>query len=254
MVMLMTALQRLLPRAVRERTGLALCGRGTKIQKVPIETVFPQFEDCTVLVFHPSMTSTGCRLIELALFGYLAGARPDVHFFEIGTSEGRTARSVALNLGPGGQLTSIDLAADDLESARQMPDYQREEFSAAKGVYLQSLPEGLSRRITLLYGDSTKYDFHAQFGRYDVVLVDGSHALEAVLSDASTALSLVRPEGGIVLFHDYSPDTVPGVVAAVDALANSYPVRLLASTKLAVLGVGTPRIPMNTWWSTPGRG
>jgi hypothetical protein len=71
-------------------------------------------------------------------------------------------------------------------------------------------------RITQLLGDSAHFDYASWRGRMDFVFVDGSHALDYVLSDSMNALTLLKPEGGIIVWHDYGE--WPGVTLALKHL------------------------------------
>jgi predicted O-methyltransferase YrrM len=53
---------------------------------------------------------------------------------------------------------------------------------------------------------------------FDLVFVDGDHALDAVHVDLALWPRLVRP-GGTLAGHDYLPHRFPDVVREVDALA-----------------------------------
>lgn len=226
------------------RNILTLFKKKQTLKQTRIEDIFPDFGNSTIKVFHPATTPTGCRLIELILFGYLAGSLDDIHFFEIGTSEGRTTRNIAINLGEKGRLTSIDLAADQFSSMEQMPDYQKHESRLANAKFISDLPESIKTKIKLLHGDSTQYNFKEEVGEYDIVFVDGNHATEVVLKDAQTATQLLRRDGGIILFHDYLPDSMPTVVDAIHDLSKKHQMIWLEGTKLAVMFSGTPRIPV----------
>ena len=60
------------------------------------------------------------------------------------------------------------------------------------------------KQITQLYGDSAAFDFSPYEGKMDVVFVDGAHSAAYVKSDTEVALRLLKPEGGLILWHDYS--------------------------------------------------
>jgi predicted O-methyltransferase YrrM len=206
-----------------------------------IEEVFPKFASSTITLFHPSLTPTGVRLIELILFAYLASSLEDVAFFEIGTSEGRTARNIALNLGSRGRLTTIDLPVKQ-PGMTEMPAFQREEILLANAAYLKALPPDVLGKLIFLSGDSTQFDYSEHLGKYDVVFVDGNHSSEAVLADANTARRLARLEGGLVFFHDYLPGSMPTVTETIDALSKENRIIRLEGTKLALWAIGSPRI------------
>lgn len=191
------------------------------------------------------MTKTGCRLIELALFAYLAHSLDDIYFFEIGTSEGRSARTIAINLGDQGHLTTIDLPISDKISARRMPEYQKGELKNATNKFIETLPEKILQKITLLKGNSTEFDLTSHNSQYDVVFVDGNHSHESVLVDDRNARQLLRPTGGIILFHDYLPGTHQSVAETIHFLSRKNDMYWLDGTKIAISVVGKPRISIN---------
>jgi len=57
-------------------------------------------------------------------------------------------------------------------------------------------------------------------GFFDMAFIDGYHEYEAVKEDIALALPLVDPERGVLAFHDYDQRVWPGVVRAVDELAD----------------------------------
>ena len=85
-----------------------------------------------------------------------------------------------------------------------------------------------------LYGDSKQFDETPFFDWADLVFVDGSHAQSYVESDSAKAMRIVKP-GGLVLWHDYAgPGHAPGVFAALNALANTVPLRHVDGTTFAM--------------------
>ena len=96
----------------------------------------------------------------------------------------------------------------------------------------------MATRIHQLYGDSATFDFSPFRGRMGLVFVDGSHAYDYVANDAMRALAMLRPEGGVILFHDYG--TVwDDVTRALNDLRRTVPafgaLRHVEGTTLAVL-------------------
>lgn len=150
---------------------------------------------------------------------------PGQNFLEIGTYDGNTALNVAINLGEGSRLFTIDLPY--------------EELSAAKFAYDDDLVNNPQRRkkkhldkdnVTQIYADSTKldfskFDFHGAF-------IDGGHDYETVKADTINVLSNIqRP--GFVLWHDYEVECEIGDV--LHALIPEYKVKHIEGTRMGFL-------------------
>jgi len=70
------------------------------------------------------------------------------------------------------------------------------------------LKKNMGHRVNQIYCDSRKWDlsnYPSDF--FDSVLIDGSHEQEIVISDTLKALQVLR-RGGIILWHDYCPETI----------------------------------------------
>ena len=62
-----------------------------------------------------------------------------------------------------------------------------------------------------------------------MVFVDGEHSQDGVMADARAWLPAIQP-GGIIAFHDYGRESLPGVKAGVDIVMVGYEVILHAMT------------------------
>ncbi len=154
--------------------------------------------------------------------------------FEFGTCTGKTAYLWARNQPDGGTVTTLTLPPSELSSYRSAVGddraaeaYAREESRFTRFLYTGTEAEG---RVVQLYGDSKQFDETPFAGTCDVVFVDGSHAYSYVVSDTAKALTMVRP-GGLVLWHDYSPEC-PGVFRALNELATQRPLVHVNGTTL----------------------
>jgi len=127
-----------------------------------------------------------------------AGART---FFEIGTSRGRTAWTVARN-NPECHVYTLDLPAGAAEWDI--------------GEAYHGMPE--EGRITTLHGDSASFDFSPYAGRMDLVFVDGAHPDADVSNDTEWAFELLAAGGTIA--WDGHP-AVPGVYRRLNELART---------------------------------
>jgi predicted O-methyltransferase YrrM len=150
-------------------------------------------------------------------------ARRSTAMFEFGTCTGKTAYLWARNIPAGGRVVTLTLspdsikeylnvAGDDDEAAR----YALEESRFTRYLYTGTDVES---RITQLYGDSKAFDDGPHRRQYDVIFVDGSHALSYIYNDTEKALRMVKP-GGVILWHDYAgPHRSPDVHRALNEMA-----------------------------------
>ena len=148
-------------------------------------------------------------------------AKDALRIFEFGTGTGKTAYLCARNQPADGVVTTITLPPDRAGAyqASGGDDPAAEGFARRESFFSRFLYSGtpVETRIVQLFGDSKQLDERPYAGSYDLVFVDGSHAYSYVRADTAKALSMVRP-GGLVLWHDYSPEC-PGVFRALNELA-----------------------------------
>lgn len=165
------------------------------------------------------------------------GAR---RLFEFGTCTGKTAYLWARNQPPDGTVTTLTLAPDQHDAYQGEPndDLVAERFAKEESRFTRFLYSGtdVEGRVRQLYGDSKQFDDTPYAGTCDVVFVDGSHAHSYVVSDSAKALRMVRP-GGLVLWHDYSPEA-PGVFGALNELARRLPLMHIQGTTLVAFRNG----------------
>jgi predicted O-methyltransferase YrrM len=154
--------------------------------------------------------------------------------FEFGTCTGKTAYLWARNQPPGGTVTTLTLPPERAGLAGGVAGDDpvavacaREESRFSRFIYSGTAAE---ERIQQLLGDSKEFDERPFAGQCDVVFVDGSHAYSYVVSDSAKALTMARP-GGLVLWHDYSPEC-PGVFRALNQLARRLPLVHVEGTTL----------------------
>jgi len=161
-------------------------------------------------------------------------AKDSRRLFEFGTCTGKTAYLWARNQPPDGTVTTLTLTPDQAAASRPVAGddpvalaYAKAESRFSRFLYTGTEAE---ERVEQLYGDSKEFDAEAYSGTCDVVFVDGSHAYSYVVSDSAKARTMVRP-GGLVLWHDYSPEC-PGVFRALNELAQQVPLVHLRGTTL----------------------
>lgn len=161
-------------------------------------------------------------------------AKDNRTLFEFGTCTGKTTYLWARNQPPDGTVTTLTLDPERIAEYRSAPGddrtaevYAKEESRFTRFRYSGTEVEG---RVVQLYGDSKQFDETSYRGKCDVIFVDGSHAYSYVVSDSEKALRMVRP-GGLVLWHDYSPEC-SGVFRALNELVVRLPLVLVRGTTL----------------------
>jgi len=115
--------------------------------------------------------------------------RPDVHFLEVGTFEGRTALWFLDNIltHPSSTMTIVDFFEDTGYEPRF--DHNRAH-------------SGHASRWTKLKGRSVDVLPTLAGRRYDAIYIDGGHTAAEVYADAVLCWPMLKP-GGIVSFDDY---------------------------------------------------
>jgi precorrin-6B methylase 2 len=114
--------------------------------------------------------------------------RPGVNYLEIGAYEGRSAIWVLENIltDPTSHVTAVDIFDGDYEAR-----YRR-----------NIKMTGAADRVTTIKGPSQVELRKLPLESFDIVYIDGSHAMSDVLEDAVLCWRLLEP-GGLLIFDDY---------------------------------------------------
>jgi hypothetical protein len=129
-------------------------------------------------------------LESLVIAGLTAACAPS-RCFEIGTFDGRTALTLAANCANGARIFSLDLPADQLETAALALERADRAYVDKPLVGSRLLGRPEAQRVTQLLGDSATFDFTPYHGQVDLVFVDGAHHYEYVMSDSRQALKML---------------------------------------------------------------
>jgi hypothetical protein len=207
-----------------------------ELPTIPISDVVSA--DTPVVLLDPVGRDGNVSLLELLILARLVAARQPDAVFEIGTFDGRTTLNLAANTR--GHVFTLDLPAAQVD-ATHLPLHRGDASyisKAASGERFAGRRE--AERITQVFGDSATLDFSPWQGRIDFVFIDGAHSRDYVLSDTQRALRLLRPAGGVIVWHDY--DSWDGVTLALHEIARGgLPLQRIAETSLAILTVGEAR-------------
>jgi predicted O-methyltransferase YrrM len=171
------------------------------------------------LLFEPQAHRWNAPLLDVLILGRLARQWQPGMLFEFGTFDGRTSLNLIANAAASARLVTIDI--------------QKHECRFEGTPY--------ETRITRLIGDSRAYDLSPYLGTMDFVFVDAGHDYKVVRHDSEVALKMLRPRGGIVIWHDYGPHC-RGVTQALNEFflgdARFASARHVQETSLVTLAVG----------------
>ena len=161
----------------------------------------------------------------LAALSRLVGAN---RVFEFGTYKGVSTTQLALNVGDGGMVFTLDLPEDHPAYSLPIPKPEEQAIAAegGKGILI---PSDLRERVTFLSSDSATFDESPYQGTMDLVFVDGAHSYEYVKSDTEKGWKMLRL-GGILAWHDCVPSH-PDVVRYIKE--SGFQATLVGGTTLA---------------------
>ena len=162
------------------------------------------------------------------------------------------AISTSLTLAETDELRRLATGADVLEIgsaygfstvvlgqvARSVVAVDPHQWLNSFGTLLENLNAyGITSRAVVQIRRSDSWtvlpELRAEGWKFDLVWIDGDHAVHAVAHDVGLARLLLRP-GGTLACHDYDEDTCPGVREALDAW--KPPAKLIDT--LAIYGPG----------------
>jgi predicted O-methyltransferase YrrM len=234
-------LRRLFPwKALRHDAECAHLIKSWASGKLPRRTmaqIFPGIEavDVQLRIPYSRRIGTATDLPELACIVAAMRFLRARNVLEIGTNDGFTTLNLAANLGehPDATVVTLDLAPEQ-PRAVAAPLANACDPSLV-GSRFRSRPE--AARIRQCFGDSTRMDWTALGGPFDVIFIDGGHDRACVASDTRNAFKHLAP-GGAIFWHDYG--LILDVSDVLDETAKSMPISALVGTRLAVYR-DTPR-------------
>lgn len=152
---------------------------------------------------YPDSQDGNVSALESLVIASITRTQNPLSIFEIGTFNGRTTANIAANSAENAKIITLDLPKSELKNTQ----YQLSQFEKK---YVDKTESGqvfkgtnLASKITQLYGDSGNFDFSPYYSKMDLVFVDASHTYDYVVKDTETALKLISPTGGVILWHDY---------------------------------------------------
>jgi len=150
--------------------------------------------------------------------------------FEIGTYRGSTSLVMAMHTDTDAEIFTLDLPPQHQATKYSIDNGDITGKAFVVGERYRETP--FASKIQQLYGDSARFDFEPYRGVMDLVFVDGNHMYENVRVDSDSAFNILRP-GGVIVWDDYSSQSGPGVVRALQEFAGRG-LRAIAATRFAI--------------------
>jgi predicted O-methyltransferase YrrM len=151
------------------------------------------------------LVAQSVSFIEAVSLGVLLRKCEARRVFEFGTHRGVSTAQLALNVGEGGRVFTLDLPRTDPRTKFDLKCASDLEISR-QAQKADLIPEHCRAQITFLEQDSATFDEKPYAGTMDAVFVDGAHTYEYVRNDSEKGWRMLRP-GGVIIWHDFRPHT-----------------------------------------------
>lgn len=183
-----------------------------------------------ILIPFPYVTQGSTPLGDLAVLAALAKERHPRRVFEVGTFEGLSAVTFALNVNPSAAVYTLDLppSIDNIQRTNRSWQAHQMKFEYESGRLVDVLDCG--NKVTRLIGDSALFDFAPYHDQIDLFYIDGMHTEDYVCVDSLHAFKCIS-SNGCVVWHDCFVSQVQSVL---NKIAKYQPVSLIRGTNLAV--------------------
>ncbi len=139
--------------------------------------------------------------------------KPDLHFLEIGSYEGRSACWLLTSVltHETCRLTCIDIfhlcdESVEISTRLKLPMSKGEDCEKRFDHNIRALRA--EHKVTKLKGRSDELLYTLPLSSFDCIYIDGSHTSKAVLTDAVLSWGLLK-KNGILIFDDYGWDCFP---------------------------------------------
>ena len=126
--------------------------------------------------------------------------KPNLHFLEIGSFEGRSAIWLLENI-----LTDSSSTITCIDTFGGSPEHEKTQLHISKieKHFRHNIEESsFEEKVIVKKGYSRDILTELKHGSYDCIYIDGSHKASDVLEDAILSKLLLK-KGGIIIFDDY---------------------------------------------------
>lgn len=174
----------------------------SQLPTIDLLDLCPDFDE---VVFPHSGSLGGSPILDIAVLKALARKFQDCRYLEIGSFRGESLANLATCCS---HCWSVTLGREEM-LRRQYPT----DFIQGHGQFSKGCPN-----VTQVYADSTTFDFGNLKTTFDLIFVDGDHHPNAVASDSSKVIQILRSSESVVVWHDYGinvEEVRPSVLAGI---------------------------------------
>ena len=198
-------------------------------------------EEVAISLVRPPAWYGSMTVTEIASLCMLVAARRPKKILEIGSFQGLTTLTLALNAPPA-TVHTLDLPPETSPTQTKFENADAAIIGRRGHYFYAGRPE--ASRIRQHFGDSASFDYSSIGGEVDVALIDAAHSYDYVRNDTAKVLPLMARDG-LILWHDYgrndfmtAPEDAWGVTHFLHELSTAG-VRILQGTSLGVLPLDT---------------
>jgi predicted O-methyltransferase YrrM len=208
--------------------------RDSALQKVTIDEII--MKDNIFIDNSPIINGNLSEMESIIIARIINKYKPE-RVFEFGTFNGRTTLNIAKNISNAGKVFTLDLPKEIKTRTKFKTSKFERIYIYKKNIESVFLKHNEAKeKIEFLYGDSATFNYSDYLGTMDMVFIDGSHSYDYVMNDTQIALKLIKPSGGIILWHDYNSAVYSGLTRAINEMCNNYEclkqIKLIKGTSL----------------------
>lgn len=141
-----------------------------------------------------------------AIFSLVHGARP-TSVLEVGTHIGASTVHLASALRSTHENSEFHLTTVDLIDVNNQHNKHWEKYSSPTSPLNNLKTLGLESKTEFVVSDSVNFLSTCE-SKFDFIFLDGDHGAKTVYKEVPLAISLLKPNG-IILLHDYFPANKP---------------------------------------------
>ena len=172
--------------------------------------------------------------LEQITLASLVKAQNPKNVLEIGTFDGHSTLTFALNTSKEAKITTVDLPSS-IEDFSGILDKDLPYILDKQKLSKLYQRDSVSYKIRQLYADSTKSnfkDFQNDGAVFEFVFIDAGHSYDCVKNDTEKALNILS-KNGVILWHDYTPNCA-GVFTYLNELASTLNLLHIENTNLVI--------------------
>lgn len=215
-----------------------------EIESIRPKTIFRYLErDKLFKTFLPPLDVGSPSSFEMIVLLSLVSAIRCNNFLEIGTFQGFTSATIAIN-NPDTNITTIDLPTFKpkftpeegiLSDGLNNDEYLRNVQNSKELYYFNGLNKNQRNNIKNLLVDSKKLDIKSEKMEnfYDIIFIDGGHDLATIENDSRKSLNM-RKEKSIIIWHDYNSQIHTDVTKFLNNLSTEIKLKSVIGTSFVI--------------------